>query len=225
MGALSFLVTVAVYLGARRLYQRRPYLLLSPIFVSPLILVTVLLLGRIDYPRYMEGGRWLSSLLKPSIVAMAVPMYKYRHLLRQYGWEIFSSVLVGSAVALITSAGPALWFHWSPELASSLAPRSVTTPIAMEIARSVGGAPELAAVFVISTALIGLVIGPILFKLLGIHSAVARGALFGMGAHGVGAARAFELGEIEGVVASLAMILAGFATLALTPLLLPLLLP
>lgn len=223
MAVLSLLVTVAIYLGSRWLYRRRPRVLLNPIFVSPLLISTGLLIGRIDYGDYLAAGaQWLSFLLGPATVALAVPMYRNRHLLRRYGLELGAGVILGAAVALVTSVGPVVWLGWDWELAVSLAPRSVTTPIAMEFARTYGGEPVMAAVFVIATALVGIVVGPLLIRWLRIRSAVARGALFGVGAHGIGTARAFEFGETEGTVSGVAMILTAFATLALAPFILPL---
>jgi len=223
MGALSLALTLAIYQGSRALYRRHPRLLLSPIFISPLALALILVYGGIDYDRYMEGGRWLSLLLSPATVALAVPMYKHRHLIRQYGLSLGLGVLLGSAAAIISSVLPPLLLGWDSALVISLAPRSVTTPIAMEIARAYAGEPVMAAVFVILTALLGLIIGPLTIRYLAIRSAIGKGVLFGMGAHGVGTARAFELGQVEGTVSSLSMILAAFVTLALIPLLLPLL--
>ncbi len=223
MAVLSLLATVLIYVAAKRVYRRHRRVLFSPIFVAPLLLAVLLLLTGLPYKVYFQGGQWLSFLLGPGTVALAIPMYKNGPLLRRYAVEIGSSVVLGALVALISSVLPALWLHLSSETASSLAPRSVTTPIAMEISRSIGGVPTLTAVFVIITALVGLAAEPLLTRLLAIKSPVARGALLGMGAHGAGTARAFELGSLEGTVASLSMIAAAGATLALTPLVVPLL--
>jgi predicted murein hydrolase (TIGR00659 family) len=224
LGLLSLLVTVAIYAVAKRVYRRHRRVLLSPIFVAPLLLVILLLLAGLPYQAYMAGGQWLAFLLGPATVAFAIPMYKNGPVLRRHALEIGSGVALGSLVALLSSILPALWMHLSPETTSSLAPRSVTTPIAMEISRSIGGVPTMTAVFVMITALVGLVVGPLLIRTLSLRSPVARGALLGMGAHGAGTARAFEFGSLEGTIASLSMIAAAGATLALTPVVVPLLL-
>lgn len=221
VGLLSLLGTIMIYFVAKRVYRHQRRVLLSPIFVAPLLLSILLGVSGLPYERYMAGGQWLSFLLGPATVALAIPMYKNAHLLRRYAVEIGSSVALGSLVALISSVLPALWLNLGVETASSLAPRSVTSPIAMEIARSLGGVPTLAAVFVIITALVGMAIEPSLTRLFGLRTPLARGAMLGMGAHGAGTARAFELGSLEGTVASISMILAAGATLALTPLVVP----
>lgn len=223
MTVLSLLLTILVYRASRHLYAKRSWLILSPILVSPLLLGSMLLLGKVDYSRYMDGAQWLSALLGPATVALAVPMYKYRKMALKHSMEMGVGVLLGSFVALVSSVLPATWLHWSPALVGSLAPRSVTTPIAMELAGSMGGEPVMAAAFVVITGVFGMAVGPLLIRMLNLRSAVARGALLGMGAHGAGTARAFEYGDLEGTAASLSMIAAAFVTLALAPLLMPLL--
>lgn len=223
IGLLSIAGTVLIYLGARRLYAFRRAVLLTPILVGPLAVALVLVASHVPYSAYMTGGGWLSRLLGPATVAFAVPMHKHVRLLKQHAVAMVASVVLGSGVALVTSVGLAAWARLSPTLVGSLAPRSVTTPIAMAIARTVGGDPTMAAVFVIVTAVVGLVVGPLLIRWLPIRTPVARGVLFGMGAHGAGTARAFEMGQVEGTASSLAMILAAGATLLLTPMLFPLL--
>lgn len=223
MGLLSLAATCLIYAGSKWVYRRHRRVLLSPIFVAPLLLAVLLLMTGLPYPQYMAGGHWLSFLLGPATVAFAVPMYKHTQLLRRYAAEIGISVALGSLVALVSSVLPALWLHLSAETAGSLAPRSVTTPIAMEISRSIGGVPTLTAVFVIVTALVGLAAEPLVVRIFSIRTPIAKGAMLGMAAHGAGTARAFELGSLEGTVASLSMIAAAAATLALTPLVMPLL--
>jgi predicted murein hydrolase (TIGR00659 family) len=216
---LSLLVTVLVYGGAKRLYQRYRKIYLSPMLIGPLVLIVMLNAGRVSYASYMStGGQWLNFLLGPATVALAIPMYKNLDLLKKHGLEIGVSVVLGSAAALFSSVLPALWMHLGPQVVNSLAPRSVTTPVAMDISRSVGGVPSITAAFVMITALTGLVVGPLVIHGLAIRTPVARGALFGMGAHGAGTARAFEFGSLEGTVASISMIAAAGVTLALMPL-------
>jgi predicted murein hydrolase (TIGR00659 family) len=217
-------LTILVYFGAKQLYRRFKTVLFSPLLVVPLVMISLLWVTAVPYATYATGTSVLSALLGPSVVAFAVPIYKNMRLIKQHGVEIGLSVVLGSAVALFSSVAMALWLRLSPETAESLAPRSVTTPVAMDISRSIGGLPPLTAAFVMVTALVGILIGPPLVRWLRLRTAVARGALFGMGAHGAGTARAFEFGQVEGTVSSLAMIGAAGATLVLTPLLLPLLL-
>ncbi|GEJ56459.1 LrgB family protein [Anaeromyxobacter diazotrophicus] len=216
-GAGWLLATVALYLAARRAHARLRTPLASPLLVAPAALVAALAAGHAGYDAYLRGGRWLLALLGPTTVAFALPLHRHRALLREQAAELGAAVLTGSVVAVASSLVLARALGLDPEVARSLAPRSITTPFAMLVARELGGAPALAAVCVILTALVGLVVGPALAAWLPLRSATSRGALLGMGAHGAGAARAMELGAVEGTAAALTMICAGLLLLLAAP--------
>jgi predicted murein hydrolase (TIGR00659 family) len=223
IGAAWLVVTIVTYLAAKALYQRRKLILLSPLLISPLVLIGLLLWFNVPYSTYMIGGQWLAKLLGPATVAFAIPLHRHFDLLKKHAAEILASVAAGSLVAVVTGVEMAARLHLSADTVRSMAPRSVTTPIAMGVAGTVGGVPTLTAVFVIVTGLFGLVAGPLVIRSLRIRTPVARGALLGMGAHGCGTSKAFELGSIEGTVASLSMVVAGGLTIVLAPVLLSLL--
>jgi predicted murein hydrolase (TIGR00659 family) len=189
--------------------------LLSPILISPLLLIVFLQVSQTEYTIYGEGTKWLTQLLGPATVAFAVPMHKNFHLLKKYMLEIMLSLITGSSVAIVSTFLFALWLKLSPSLITSLVPRSITTPIAMDISKTIGGIPTMTAVFVIVTGLTGTVIGPLLIRVLSIKKATSKGLMLGMGAHGTGTSRAFEIGELEGTFASLAMIVAAVITIVL----------
>lgn len=220
---LWFALTVAVYLVSRSLYGRYKWVVLQPLVVSPVVLVLLLIGLKQPYADYHTGTASLNYLLGPATVAFAIPMHKYFDLLKRHAVEIVTSVAAGALVAILTSVPLAKLLHLSLATTLSLAPRSVTTPFAMAISSSVGGVPTLTAVFVIVTGVYGGVVGPMIMRWFAIRTPVARGALMGVGAHGAGTAKAFELGQVEGTVSSLTMVLAGVVTLILVPLVLPLL--
>ena len=217
IGLILLLITVGVYRGSKTVYAIHQRIYLSPLLVVPTILIAILLLFGISYPDYQTGGQWLTRLLGPATVAMAVPLHKNFDLLLKHKAAILTGVASGAVLAVLSSAGLALMFGLSREIVLSIAPRSVTTPIAINIAEMVGGNETLAAVFVIMTGLIGIVIGPLLISRLRIESSVAKGLLLGMGAHGCGISKALELGEEEGAIASLAMIITAGSTLFIAP--------
>jgi predicted murein hydrolase (TIGR00659 family) len=219
VGLAALLATVGSYQAANALYHKYRRILLSPLLISPLVLVGLLIWLDVPYTRYMTGGEWLSKLLGPATVAFAIPLHKHFDLLKRHAAEILASVTAGSVVAVVTGVELAARLHLTPETVRSMAPRSVTTPIAMGVAGAVGGVPTLTAVFVIVTGLFGLVAGPLVIRSLRIRTAVARGALLGMGAHGCGTSKAFEFGALEGTVASVSMVVAGGLTILLAPLL------
>ncbi|MHC1711940.1 MAG: LrgB family protein [Solidesulfovibrio sp.] len=183
-------------------------------WTSPLLLTCVLCLGltvvlHTGYRDYMRGGQWLLMLLGPATVAFALPIYEQRALLRRHWPPLVVGVLFGCALALGGSWLLSGLLQLPEGMRLSVLPRSFTTPFAMTFAKDVGGAPDLAAVCVIITGVLGASFGGMLLKVLPLRSALARGAMLGMGAHGAGVARAREIGDEEGAVAGLVMILAG----------------
>ncbi|GAA4723275.1 LrgB family protein [Brevibacillus fulvus] len=217
VGLFSILLSLLAYVCSKQLYARFRFFLLSPLLVSPALIIAVLLVAHLDYEQYKSGADWLTYMLQPATVAFAIPMYKYWQTLKKHAVEILSSVLLGSVTAIFTSMIVAYFVHLSPQIVDSLAPRSVTTPFAMKIAEQVGGSDTMTAVFVIITGISGSVIGPLLMKMLPIRTAIAKGAMLGMGAHGAGTAKAFELGSVEGTVSSLSMIVAACCSLLIAP--------
>lgn len=218
-GMLYLTFTLAIYLVSKQLYKIRPRVYLSPLLITPLFLIIVLMWNQIPYESYNQGGKWLSAMLQPATIAFAIPLYKYYDVLKKHAIVILVSVLSGSIVAMFSSAFIAEWMHLDSTLVSSLIPRSVTTPIAMNVSQTIGGVPNITAVFVIITGLLGTVIGPMVMKLFRIENEVARGVLFGTSAHGTGTSKAFELSSLTGTISSISMILAALFTLGVAPML------
>jgi predicted murein hydrolase (TIGR00659 family) len=213
------LATLAVYLLARGLYQRRPRWYTAPLLVTWAACFLSALVLHASYREYLRGTHWLVLLLGPATVAFALPIYEQRQVIRQYWATLLIGVLAGSLIAFASSWLLAWALGLSPSIRLSLLPRSVTTPFALDFTRKVGGIPELTAACVVITGLFGAVLGELLLTWLPLRSAFARGALFGMGAHSVGTAKAREVGEVEGSVAGLTMVLAGLLSALLAPVL------
>jgi putative effector of murein hydrolase len=212
-------VTCGLYAAARALHRRVPGPWLSPLLVVPASLVALLLAIRVPYPAYMAGGTWLVRLLAPATVAFAIPLYRNAALLRRHALELAAGIGTGSVVAVVSSALLARAFGLGSVEVASMVPRSITTPFAMAAAEALGGSPVLAAVFVIATAVVGIVAGRALVVALPLRSPLSRGALLGMGAHAAGTAAALELGALEGAVASVVMVGAGLLLLVASPVL------
>lgn len=210
-------LTLAVYAIARHYYLKTKRWYCSPLLVSPLVLIVIMLSLHVSYRDYLQGTHWLLLMLGPVTVAFAVPIYEHRALLRKYWAVMVLGAFVGSVVSLLTAWLLARELDLSPSLQLSLMPRSVTTPFAITVSDKLGGLPDLTSAFVIITGLCGAALGNGLLRYLRLNSSIAKGASFGMGAHGAGVARAQELGQEEGTVAGLVMILAGLMNLALLP--------
>lgn len=208
-------------MGSKRLYQLSGNLILSPLVVCPLALIAVLRMSSVSFTAYNTGGQFLSLMLEPATVAMAVPMYKYRRILQAYITEILFGVTGASMVAIITSVGTAEQLGINSQIATSLAPRSITTPLAINVSQVLGGNPTITAVFVIITGLTGVLLTSLLLKWIPIKRSITKGMMFGIAAHGTGISKAYEAGSIEGAIASIAMIFMGLITTIIAPLLVP----
>lgn len=217
LAAGCLLATVLIYRQSKIYYRRFGGVFLSPLVISPVLIIILISVLHIPYSTYNKGGQFLSQMLGPATVAFAIPLHKHFHVLKKHALEIIGSVFIGSSSAVLSSMFLATKLNLTAKMVESIAPRSVTTPIAMDISHNVGGIPAMTAAFVILTAITGLIIGPYLIRYLHLKSAVAKGAMYGMGAHGGGTAKAMEIGPVEGTVASLSMILAAGITLLIAP--------
>lgn len=216
--------TLVVYQLAVWVYERagnRPWL--NPVLVSIVLIVALLMGTRTPYAVYFDGAQFVHFLLGPATVALAIPLYEQRATLARLLLPVATALLVGSAVAVVGSVEIARLLGASATTTLSLAPRSVTTPIAMGISEKIGGVPSLTAVVVILTGILGAVGAKALLDRVGVRDAAVRGFAIGLASHGIGTARAFQIDEETGAFAGLAMALNGGVTAVLAPLLVRLL--
>jgi predicted murein hydrolase (TIGR00659 family) len=214
-------VTLLAYLVAHTVhdrFHRNP--LLNPVAIAVVLLLAVLVATGTPYPTYFDGAQFVHFLLGPATVALAVPLFQHRHEVRRAALPMALALVAGSVTAVVTAVGIAMLLGASPSTWLSLAPKSVTTPIAMGIAERIGGLPSLTATLVILTGIIGAMTAGPLFNLLGITDWRARGFAIGVASHGIGTARAFQVSAVAGTFAGIAMGLNALATALLTPLLL-----
>ena len=212
------LATILLYLLAKRVHRRWPRWWLMPLAVAPALLMIAALALNVSYRDYIRGTHWLVALLGPATVAFAVPIYEQRALIRRRWPLLLAGMVAGSLTAVATSWALAYVLGIDGELRLSLLPRSMSTPFAMEVSGEIGGIPDLTAVFVVLTGIIGAAVGDIVLARLPLRSTLAKGALFGVGAHGAGTARAHQIGREEGAIAGLVMVLVGLMNVALAPL-------
>jgi predicted murein hydrolase (TIGR00659 family) len=213
-------VTLGLYAVAKRVHRRWPSRWLLPIAVTPLLVGVVIVALHASYTEYLGGTRWLVLMIGPGTVASAVPLYEQRALVRAHWPVLMVGMIVGSVTALLSSWGLAVLVGLDETLQRSLMPRSMTTPFAMAMSGEIGGVPALTAVFVVLTGILGAIIGDVLLARLPLRSSVARGALLGVGAHGIGTARAHQIGRNEGAIAGLIMVLVGLMNVIAAPLVL-----
>ncbi|WP_176083071.1 LrgB family protein [Martelella sp. HB161492] len=212
-------VTILFYLLSKRIYRRFPTPVTSPLLLAPVLLILLALLLKQNYAGYIHATHWLVLLLGPATVAFALPIFEQWKTIRRYWPVLLFGVIVGSSMAILSAWGLATLLGLNGSLRLSLLPRSLSTPFAMNVSQNIGGVPDLTAVFVVITGVSGAIIGDFLIRFLPLRSAMARGALFGMGAHGAGVAKATEIGLEESSVAGLVMVLVGVVNVLTAPLL------
>ncbi|WP_379970656.1 LrgB family protein [Ectobacillus sp. sgz5001026] len=215
------LVTLLLFYTSKKMYKKWNFIFLNPLLVVPILIIVLLSISNVPYQTYALGTKYVTDLLGPATVAFAIPLYKYANIIKAHVVEIIGGTFIGSVVAALSSFVLAVFFHISASIVDSLLPRSVTTPIAMNISQMLGGIPPMTAVFVIITGLTGAMIGPILIRMFAIQTSLAKGLMLGMGAHGAGTSQAFHIGELEGTYASIGMIIASGNTMILSYTFLP----
>jgi predicted murein hydrolase (TIGR00659 family) len=212
--------TLAAYQAGRRLQARRRGSPAGhPGRVAVLILVAIITLTGVPYAEYFAGAQFVHFLLGTATVALALPLWREAASLRRHAGPILLAILGGS----VTAGGSAVLIAWllgaRKETLLSLAPKSVTAPIAMGVTESIGGIPSLTAVLVILTGAIGAIFATWILNLIGITDRRARGLAVGTVAHGIGTARAFQIHPVTGAYAGLAMGVNGLLTAVVLPLL------
>ncbi|AWT08775.1 MULTISPECIES: LrgB family protein [Stutzerimonas] len=217
-------ITLAAFQLAFAAYEKTRWVFLQPVLVSMALVVGILLACGIAYEEYRISAQWLTILLGPATVALAVPLYLNLRRIRELFGPIVVTLLVAGIFA--TALGMALaWAFGADEMIlMTLAPKSVTSPIAMLVAEQIGGVVALAAVFVMITGVLGAIIGPELLRRFGVQHPAARGIALGLTAHAVGTAQALQESDECGAFAALAMSLMGVLTAVLLPLVVALLL-
>ncbi len=210
-------LTIAVYVVAQWLYSRTRSVWLNPVLVTIIVIIVVLLSCNISYQDYSRGGDIILFLLGPSVVALAVPLYQKRAEILKRKKPILIGVFAGAVSSILSASGLALLMGGSREVVLSLAPKSVTTPIAISIVEKIGGVAPLTAALVVMTGCLGAVCGPEFCRLIGVRPGVATGLAVGTAAHGIGTARMMEVDRLAGAVAGLAIGLNGLMTTFILP--------
>jgi predicted murein hydrolase (TIGR00659 family) len=216
-------LTFIVFVGAKQLQNRTGIKLLNPILIAMIVLICFLCVMGIDYDTYQEGGQYIDIWLKPAVVALGVPLYRQLKAIRKQILPLLVAELAGCVVGLVSVVLVARFMGASKEIIMSLAPKAVTTPIAMEISSAVGGIPSLTAAVVVCTGIFGGMAGFKIVKLGRISSPMAGGLSVGTAAHAIGTSAAMERSERYGAYSSLGLTLNGLLTAILAPVILSLL--
>jgi predicted murein hydrolase (TIGR00659 family) len=216
---LGLTATLLAYQIATLIYKRAKFNpLANPVMIAVAILVLLLTLTGTSYKTYFDGAQFVHFLLGPATVALAIPLYQQLPALRRDWFALLVGMLAGSTAAITTAMGVAWALGASPVTILSLAPKSVTSPIAMGIAEKIGGLPSLTAVMVIATGILGATLARTILTWMKFTDHKVMGFALGVTAHGIGTARGFQVSEEMGAFAGLAMGLSGVMTALLLPL-------
>ncbi|MCM3772736.1 MULTISPECIES: LrgB family protein [Priestia] len=206
--AISIIIaTVALYLVMAKVYVRFSYPILIPVLTTTVFVILLLLAFHVSYDEYMIGGKWINSLLGPAVVALAYPLYKQREMLVKYSIPIIGGVFVGLFAGMISGLVFAEVFGIDRSLILSIIPKSITTPVAIQIATGLGGVPSMTVVFVMIAGFSGVILGPLLLKWIRIKSSLGKGIALGSASHALGTSKAFEYGELTVSMSSVSMTL------------------
>lgn len=220
-----FLLTlcIGIYVGATYLFKKIKWPIFHPVLITIAVLILFLYLCDIPYQRFKDATQILDFLLNLSVVALGYLLYEQIEHLKGHVISILTSIIIGSTIGILSTVYIAKWMGADDIIALSLAPKSITTPIAIAVSDSMGGITSLTSVVVVAVGIFGSIIAPFILDKIGIHDSIAKGLAIGSAAHGVGTARAIEIGALEGAVSGLAIGLMGIATALIVPLLKPML--
>jgi len=199
------------------IYKRTKITLLQPLLISMIIIIPFLKITGIDYPTFYQQTRILNFMLGPSVVALGYILYAQIEQIKGNVISILTAVFIGSIVGILSVVLVAKAFGADHLLIASLAPKSVTTPIAISLSEKSGGVPALTAAFVVICGIFGGLVGPIILRSIGIKSKIATGLAMGSSAHALGTARAMEIGAVEGAISGLAIGIMGIMTALMIP--------
>lgn len=211
-------ITLGAYQLALKLFEKTRLVLLQPVLLSMVAVITVLWLCGLAFDEYKRNTEILGILLGPATVALAVPLYLNVRRIRQLLWPTLATLVAGGVFATLSGLALGAWLGADHLLLMTLAPKSVTSPIAMLVADQLGGVAGMAAVFVLITGVVGAIVGPGVLRLLKVEAPAVRGMALGICAHAVGTSVALAEGEECGAFAALGMSLMGVSTAILLPL-------
>lgn len=217
---LATLLTVLAYLAGLTIYRKSKSPFLNPIIVALFLITLVVKFSTLTWSVYIQGSRPITKLLPLTIIILALPLYRQLPLLKKY----HKAILAGTVTGVITSAlSLFLLAHilgLDIELLRSILPKSITTPLGLSLGQSIGGLAGITVISIVATGILGVVLYVPVFRVFKITNPVAKGVALGTASHAIGTSKAIELGEVEGAMSSLSLLISGVITILSTPLLL-----
>lgn len=205
-------ISLAAYEIGLLIKKKLKLALLNPLLIATICVMAILLLCKIDYPQYNEGAKYISYLLTPATVCLAVPLYQQLELLRKNWKAVAGGITAGVFASLVSVFLLSKLFSLTHEQYVTLLPKSITTAIGMGVSQELGGITTITVAVIIVTGILGNVIAEIICKVFRIEEPIAKGLALGTASHAIGTAKAMELGKVEGAMSSLAIAVAGLMT-------------
>lgn len=213
----GIVLSVSLYLMGQKLHKRWPIPLFTPLVFAIVMTIVILLTFGISYESYFNGGQYINMWITPATVALAIKLKNNIEHLKKNVTAILSGIGIGVIFHTVTIVILSLLFQFNDELAATLFPKSVTTAIALGVSESLGGIASLTVAVVVFTGVLGAVIGPTLFNWLKVTDPVAQGVAMGSGSHAMGTTKAIEMGDVQGAMSGLSIVLTGIAVVILAP--------
>ena len=211
-------ISLAAYAVGMQLKKKLGWAVLNPLLVSVILVIAFLKAGGISYDDYNQGAQYLSYLLTPATVCLAVPLYQQLNLLKKNLKAVAAGIFSGVLTSILSVLGLSYLFGLSHDMYVTLLPKSITTAIGMGVSEELGGIVTITVAVIIITGVLGNMIADVVYRVFRIKEPVAKGLALGTAAHAIGTARALEMGEIEGAMSSLSIAVAGLMTVVIVPL-------
>lgn len=215
-------LTIGIFLFASKLHKKWPIPLLNPLLFTIFTMIILLTTTNIPYESYQSGGKLIGIFVTPATVALAIKLEKNFIYLKKYYRAILIGIISGVILHTIMIFIFGFIFNYDTKMLGTLFPKSITTAIAVGVSESLGGVVSLTVAVVVFTGIVGAVIGPSILKFAKIDNPVAQGVAFGSSAHAMGTSKAIEIGEVQGAMASLSIVITGIVVVVLAPFVEPL---
>lgn len=213
----GFFITLGAYFVGLKIKEKGKLAIFNPLLLAILLVMAVLFLTGVDYESYQKGGQFVSGLLTPATVCLAIPLYKQLAMLKKHKWAVAAGITSGVVTSAVCVFLLCTLFGLGHQHYVTLLPKSITTAIGMGVSEEAGGIVTLTVMSIVVTGITGNMCAQALCRLAKITHPVAKGLAIGTSAHALGTAKALELGEIEGAMSSLSIAVAGIMTVAVVP--------
>lgn len=211
-GFFGVFLTLLAYEIGELVRRKVKIAIVNPLLIAVILIISFLVIFHVDYETYENGAKYISYFLTPATVSLAIPLYRRLELLKKYPGAIFVGILSGVLTTMVSILLMSALFGLSHTQYVTLLPKSITTAIALGVSEKLGGIPGLTVVAISITGILGNVAAETVCKVFGIKEPIAKGLAIGTASHAMGTAKAMEMGEIEGAMSSLSIVVAGIMT-------------